>query len=112
MTASTVPPPRTMALTWVRKNLFRGPRDTVITLVFGTLAVFMAYRAVRFVFVTGRWEIIQVNLKLLLVGRWPVELLARLAAVIACLGAWGGVIAGIIAGRQIRIGTSRVAGMG
>ncbi len=111
MTASTVSRPRTVAMTWVRKNLFRGPRDTLITLVFGPLALFLAYRVVRFVFVTGRWEVIQVNLKLLLLGRWPVESMTRLAAVIACLGAWGGAIAGMIAGRQIRMGTSRIAGM-
>ena len=79
MTASTVSRPRTVAMTWVRKNLFRGPRDTLITLVFGPLALFLAYRVVRFVFVTGRWEIIQVNLKLLLLGRWPVESMTRLA---------------------------------
>jgi general L-amino acid transport system permease protein len=113
MTASAVSRPRRSGwLNWTRKNLFRGPRDAAITLVFGALALILLYRAVRFVFVTGRWEIIQVNLKLLLVGRWPVESMTRLAAVVAALGAWGGGIAGIIAGRQIRMGTSRVVGMG
>ncbi len=39
----------------------------------GRSAVYVLYRALAFVFVTGRWEIIQVNLKLLMVGRYPTD---------------------------------------
>jgi general L-amino acid transport system permease protein len=60
----------------------------------------------RFVFITARWEIVRVNLKLLLVGRWPVEHLGRIAVVIITLGWWGGTIAGVIRVGQLRRGTA------
>lgn len=109
----TVPGPvRTPPGKWIRDNLFRGPRDAVITLVFGTIAVVATFLAVRFVFFTGRWEIVQVNLKLLLVGRWPLESLDRLAVALVAVAGWGGLVAGIIAGRQIRAATWAPGSMG
>ena len=38
------------------------------------------YRLVRYVFVTGRWEIVRVNLKLFMVGRYPADELWRIAS--------------------------------
>jgi len=58
---------------WIRRNLFRTVGDSIITVVFGALAAYVLWSIVQFIFVTGRWEIIQVNLKLLLVGRFPEE---------------------------------------
>jgi general L-amino acid transport system permease protein len=58
---------------WIRRNLFRTVGDSIITVVFGALAAYVLWSVVQFIFVTGRWEIIQVNLKLLLVGRFPEE---------------------------------------
>ena len=56
---------------WIRHNLFRTPLDGVLTVVFGAIAVWVLYRTITFVFVTGRWEIIRVNLQLLMIGRFP-----------------------------------------
>ncbi len=103
--------PPTGAAYWVRKNLFRSPLDGAITVVFGSLSIYLLFRAVMFVFVNARWEIIRVNLKLLLVGRWPSDELAVLAISFAVLGIWGGMVAGIIAGRQRQAGTSEAAKM-
>lgn len=97
--------------TWLRKNLFATWLDTALTVVFGGLAIYVAFRFLRFVFVNGRWEIIQVNLKLLLVGRWPTAHLLRIAVAAATLTVWGGLIAGLIAARQRRRGTSSIEGM-
>lgn len=58
---------------WLRENLFRSYLDGVVTLVSAALAIWVLTQLWNFVFVTGRWEIIQVNLKLLLVGRFPEE---------------------------------------
>ena len=44
--------------TWVRHNLFRTRRDAVLTIVFGLLALWLLYKTLRFIFVTGRWTII------------------------------------------------------
>lgn len=104
------PPPPPGARYWLRKNLFATPLDTTLTLVFGLLGVYVLYRFLRFVFVNARWDVIDVNLKLLLVARWPSESLTRVGIAVVVLGAWGGLIAGIIAGRRVRRGVSLIAG--
>lgn len=94
----------TRARVWLRRNLFRGPLDTVATLLFGAIAVFVIYKTINFVFVTGRWDIIRVNLRLLMIGRFPDNHVLRLAVTVVALAGWGGLLAGIIRARQVRSG--------
>lgn len=86
---------------WVRENLFSSRLNTGLTTVFGALLAFVTFRALRFVFVSGRWEIIEVNLTNLMVGRFPRDQLFRpwIAIYIAVF------IAGIAAGLQASQGT-------
>lgn len=109
---SAVPPQRSRALIWIRRNMFRSLLDGLMTVVFGTLGLYLLVRSARFVFVNARWEIVEVNFKLLLVGRWPAEHLLRIAVVIVAMAAWGGLIAGWISGRRIRAGLSFSSGSG
>jgi general L-amino acid transport system permease protein len=88
----------------LRHNLFRGPRDTVLTVVFGLFALWLLYKTIRFIFVTGRWTIIEVNLELLMIGRYPEAHVLRLAVTVVVLALWGGLLAGFIRGRQARAG--------
>ena len=80
------------------------PRDAVLTVVFGAVLDLDLYKSFRFVFVTGRWTIIEVNLRLLMVGRYPEVHDLRLAVTVVVLAAWGGLLAGFIRGRQVRAG--------
>ena len=89
---------------WLRHNLFRNPRDAVITVVFGLFSLWLIYKTVRFIFVTGRWTIIEVNLELLMIGRYPEAHVLRLAVTVIVLALWGGLLAGFIRGRQVRAG--------
>lgn len=75
-------------MTWIRRNLFRSWWDTVLTLVFGALSVWVIWSLATFVLVTGRWEIIEVNLKLMLVGRFPEEHLGLVTASVIALAFW------------------------
>jgi general L-amino acid transport system permease protein len=93
---------------WVRRSLFRTPLDAVLTVVFGSVGLYVLYRVTRFVLVTARWEIVDRNLTLLLVGRYPANEMSRVAVSLVVLGAWSGVIAGVVHARQVRAGTSRV----
>ena len=55
-----------------RHNLFRTPLDGVRDdRVRRDRPSCVLYKTLSFVFVTGRWEIIRVNLRLLMVGRFP-----------------------------------------
>ena len=92
------------AKVWLRRNLFRSPVDGLLTIVFGALAIWLLYKTVSFVFVTGRWEIIRVNLRLLMIGRFPESHVLRLAVTTVALAGWGGLLSGFIRGRQIRGG--------
>jgi len=93
---------------WLRRNLFRTPVDGVVTVVFGAISVFVVWRLVRFVLVTGRWDIVRVNLRLLMIGRFPAAHVPRLAVAIVVIAAWAGLIAGIIRARQVRAGRAGV----
>jgi general L-amino acid transport system permease protein len=49
--------------------------DSLLTVVSATILGAVLIQVFQFVFLNGRWEIIQVNLKILLVGRFPEELM-------------------------------------
>jgi general L-amino acid transport system permease protein len=89
---------------WLRHNLFRGPGDAILTVVAAVVSTWVVYKAISFVFVTGRWDIIEVNLKLLMVGRFPDVHLLRLSVTVVALSGWAGLLAGIVNARQIRSG--------
>ena len=95
---------RKSATTWVRRNLFRTPVDSVLTVVFGALSIYAIYRILNFIFVTGRWDIIRVNLRLLMIGRFPEAHELRLVVTVIALSAWAGFLAGFLRARQIRAG--------
>lgn len=94
------------AVAWARHNLVRTPADGVLTVVAGLVAAYVVYRSARFVFVTGRWDIIRTNLRLLMYGRFPEPHVLRLAVTLVVLAAWAGLIAGIVQGRRRRAGTA------
>ena len=98
--AGSPPPERTVSpRVWIRHNLFRNGRDSVVTVVTGIVLVFAAFRAVRFLFVSGRWEIVRVNLDLYLYGRYPADQLWRVVLAVLALVATAGLIAGALAVR-------------
>jgi general L-amino acid transport system permease protein len=57
--------------------MVRGPADAAVTLVVGGLLAWLVWRVGRFVVVTGRWEIVRVNLTNLLAGLFPRDALWR-----------------------------------
>lgn len=93
------------AVTWARRNLFRSPLDGIMTVVFGAISLWLIYKTFSFVFITGRWDIIRVNLRLMMIGRFPETHVLRLAVTVVALAAWGGFVAGFIRARQVRSGS-------
>ena len=82
---------------WLRKNLFGTVKDSILTVVFGVILGYMAFRTVIYVFISGRWEVISEGpLVVYMVGNrfaetdltyinvWAaIYILAAMAAVIA-----------------------------
>jgi general L-amino acid transport system permease protein len=63
---------------WVHANLFAGWFNSALTIVFGALLGWLAFRLARFVLVSADWEVVRRNLRLFMVGRFPTEELWRL----------------------------------
>lgn len=99
------------AYRWARRNLFRTWGDALLTIVFGGISLYALFRFVLFLFVNARWEIIEVNLKLLMVGRWPSDELMTMAVSVVVIGLWVGLIAGIVQGRRVRADRSTISSM-
>ncbi len=93
------PEPRS-AGAWARANLFRSGRDTVITIVTATVVLAVLWRTVRFLFFSGRWDIIRANLGLYLYGRYPSDQLWRVVAAVLAIVATGALIAGAVDRRR------------
>jgi len=90
--------------TWLRRHLFRSPVDGIVTVVAGAVSLWVLYRTVRFVLVTGRWEVIRANHRLLMIGRFPEVHVLRLSVALIVLAGWGGLVAGYVRSRQLRAG--------
>lgn len=79
------PPPalQTTPLNWLRKNLFNTWYDSLLTLVCLGLIVQPLAWAFHWLTTQARWEVVTSNLRLFLVGRYPVDNLWRLWVVLA-----------------------------
>jgi general L-amino acid transport system permease protein len=72
---------------WVRQNLFSSPFNAALTVVFGAVLLWAAFRLARFAFVSADWEIIRRNLRLFMVGRFPEDELWRVWGATYVIGA-------------------------
>ncbi|MGD9701490.1 MAG: amino acid ABC transporter permease [Acidimicrobiia bacterium] len=98
------PPPQSRAMTWFRHNLVRSKLDAVVTVASALVVGYLLYRTVRFVLVTGRWEIVRVNLTLFLVGPYPRDDLWRPVLAVIGVAGYCGLFAGVIHARQVAVG--------
>ena len=77
---SALPPltERSTVLRWLRKNLFGSWSDALLT-VLGLLFVYWAVRGLlTWAFTVAEWEVVSVNLRLILIGQYPIEQVNRL----------------------------------
>lgn len=77
-TATAPPASRLGPLAWARRNLFSSVWNAVLTVLVAPLLAATAYFLLRFVFVTGRWDVVIVNLTNLMIGVFPRSELWRL----------------------------------
>jgi general L-amino acid transport system permease protein len=100
---------------WVRENLFGSTLDAILTVLFGLLLAWVAYRVGKFVFVDARWEVVERNITNLMVGGYPRDELWRIWAALfvlaAALGFGAGAI-GVQRRREIAEGRAYPVGKG
>jgi general L-amino acid transport system permease protein len=69
---------RSNILRWLRKNLFGSWSDAILTIV-GALIIYLAVKGLlAWVFTVAEWEVISTNLRLLMIGQYPIALAGRL----------------------------------
>jgi general L-amino acid transport system permease protein len=56
---------------WTREHLFSNRWNTALTVVTVAFAIFVALSLLRFVFSSADWTVVEVNLRLLMLGRYP-----------------------------------------
>jgi general L-amino acid transport system permease protein len=106
MTAETFPTrfpsrPADRAVGWARRNLFSNRLNSVLTLLVGGLAVWLAFSLVRWALVTADWGVVLVNSKLYMVGRYPGSEVWRVWVSIVVVAALGGITWGRTLGRPL-----------
>ena len=68
----TAPTPvRPGAVTWIRQRLFPTKASGIMTVILVPILIYLAYRAILFVGVNGRWEVVSRNLTLFMQGTFP-----------------------------------------
>ena len=75
---------------WTRANLFSNPWNAALTIAVLGLALFVGLSLLRFVFASAEWTVIEVNLRLLLLGRYPQAEEWRLWPPLGAIFALGG----------------------
>ena len=93
---STLPPPteRYTVLGWLRKNLFSGWLNTLLTLVVAVLLYTVLRPVLTWMLNAAEWEVIPANWNLIMRGQYPADQVYRLWFVLYLLGgvvglAWG-----------------------
>ncbi|MCB9112785.1 MAG: amino acid ABC transporter permease [Anaerolineales bacterium] len=94
---SVLPPlsERSNVLRWIRKNLFGSVLDSILTIIGVLIAYWVIKGFLTWALTTARWEVISANLRLILIGQYPLEQAARLWIGVAFLIFLGGNSIGI-----------------
>ncbi|MGH2429554.1 MAG: amino acid ABC transporter permease [Candidatus Limnocylindria bacterium] len=103
MTTNTLPPPRLSVgpIGWLRQNLFSGPVNAFMTIVVGAAVLWLLVQIGQWAMTDARWDVVTRNLRLLLVGQYPVEQAWRIWLSLAVLSLLTGLSAAVF-GRTTR----------
>jgi general L-amino acid transport system permease protein len=85
---------------WLRKNLFSTWYNSVLTVVCLVLLFWVVPRILIWAITQAQWEVIQVNLRLFLVGRFPQALYWRVWILLAIASTLSALTWGVFLGKQ------------
>lgn len=97
---SSAPPAALTPVEWLRKNLFHGWLNTLLTLASLAVILFAVRGIIRWAVYSANWEPVTHSLKLFAVGLYPVEEVWRVGVILAMVsalmglswGVWGGTV--------------------
>ena len=88
---------------WIKANLFNTWYNTIITFVFGAVALIGGYYALRFLFVTAQWEAVSDNLELFMIGTFPRSERTRIVVQMLMMSGSVGLLVGYARARARRL---------
>lgn len=100
------PTERIPVFRWLKQNLFSSWFNAILTIASVTLIVTVIFGLGRWAVSEARWEVIPANLKLLLVGTYPVEQLWRVWTTLYLIVFLLGLTSGLRGGLTRRISTT------
>ena len=94
---TTLAPPSTSIgpMTWLRRNLFSGIVNSIVTLLIAAFLVWVTLNVGQWALTEARWEVVTRNLRLFLVGQYPAEQAWRLWTSLLVLSVLSGLSAGV-----------------
>ncbi|HJW91230.1 MAG TPA: amino acid ABC transporter permease [Anaerolineales bacterium] len=103
--SKALPPPteRYTLLGWLYKNLFNTWYNALLTLLALGLAIAVLIPLTKWLLYEAEWEVIRVNLRLLLAGQYPKDQLWRAWLCMHLLAAISGLSSGIWARHRLRL---------
>ncbi|MBU7582037.1 MAG: amino acid ABC transporter permease [Nostoc sp. TH1S01] len=87
-------------LTWLRKNLFNTWYNSLLTVVCLVFIFWGLYNVITWATTQAQWAVIQVNLRLFLVGRFPQTLYWRAWIVLAIASVLFSITSGVVFNKQ------------
>lgn len=87
-------------LRWLRRNLFNSWANSLLTIVSAWLIYILVSGLLRWALTTARWGVVTANLRLFMVGRYPIDQVWRVSVCVLIIsfllglswGVWGGVV--------------------
>ncbi|MEB3342579.1 amino acid ABC transporter permease [Okeania sp.] len=97
-TKSSAPPfAETNSLEWLRKNFFSSWYNTLITLILFSVIISAITNFISWATTQAEWQVIDTNLPLLMVGRYPRDQYWRIWVIVGIISSFSGFSWGIIA---------------
>ena len=111
MTAERLPPPKATVspATWLRRNLFSTWYNSLLTVVAGAFLLAVMYLVVQWALSDARWGVVTTNLRLFLIGQYPLDEAWRVWLALVLTSVLTGLSAGMSGGGAIRMLASGLA---
>jgi general L-amino acid transport system permease protein len=58
---------------WIRQNLFSSTFNTILTVISAIVVLYFGFQIVRWIFGGADWQVVKANLRIYMIGRFPVE---------------------------------------
>ena len=73
-------------MSWLRKNLFSTWYNSLFTIICVLIIFFFGWNLINWIFTQAQWQVIEANLRIFMVGRYPQSLYWRvwISSLIAC----------------------------